>query len=169
MTLARIKGFSAKTPCERRAAALLKARALTVAVAESCTGGLVSHMLTNVAGSSGWFLGGVVAYAGTIKTELLGVPAQTLKKHGPVSRSTASAMARGVRERLGSDVAVAITGIAGPEGGTPRKPVGTVFIAVAYGKKIRIKRFSFTGSRQQIKKNSAQAALNTLCEILEKG
>jgi PncC family amidohydrolase len=110
---------------------LLKARAWRVATAESCTAGLVGHLLTNIPGSSVFFVGGVVAYANAVKQQLLGVSDASLSAHGAVSRETALAMAQGVRRLLHSDVGVAITGIAGPDGGTAAKPVGTVFLAVS--------------------------------------
>lgn len=122
------------TPAEALAAkvgGLLKAKGWCVATAESCTAGLVSHLLTNIPGSSTFFVGGVVAYANAVKQALLGVSAACLAVHGAVSRETALAMAQGVRRLLHSDVGVAITGIAGPDGGTAAKPVGTVFVAVS--------------------------------------
>ncbi len=110
---------------------LLRAQGLTLAVAESCTGGLVSHRITNVPGSSDYYLGSVTAYANPVKERVLGVPAEVLAAHGAVSQETALAMARGVRHLLGADVGLAVTGIAGPGGGTPQKPVGLVYIALA--------------------------------------
>ena len=110
---------------------LCRERGLTLATAESCTGGLVAARLTSVPGSSDVFLGGVVAYANEVKEAELDVPAEVLAEHGAVSAETAAAMARGARERLGADVAVAVTGIAGPGGGTPEKPVGLVYLHAA--------------------------------------
>ena len=104
---------------------------LTLAVAESCTGGLVGHRLTGIAGSSAFFERGVVVYSNRAKQELLGVPEEILRVHGAVSRPCAEAMVRGICERAGAPCGLAITGIAGPDGGTPTKPVGTVFIGVA--------------------------------------
>ncbi len=106
-------------------------RGLTVAVAESCTGGLIAAAITEVPGSSGYFLGGVVSYSNAVKETLLDVPRELLEQHGAVSREVAVAMATGARVRLGSDLAVAVTGVAGPDGGTPDKPVGLVYIGVA--------------------------------------
>jgi nicotinamide-nucleotide amidase len=141
---------------------LLLERALTLGVAESCTGGLVGHRLTNVPGSSAYFERGVVVYSNRAKQELLGVPDATLRTHGAVSAPTAEAMARGIRAASGSGCALAVTGIAGPDGGTPSKPVGTVFIGVAVGDDVRAHRFVFPGDRAAIKWQSAQTALDLL-------
>ena len=118
------------TAAAARVLALLKARGLSLGVAESCTGGLVGHALTNVPGSSDSFLGGIIAYSNAVKRDLVGVPEKLLVAHGAVSRPVALAMAQGVRRALGVDVGLSVTGIAGPTGGTPDKPVGTVHIAV---------------------------------------
>jgi len=147
---------------EHAVARLLKERGLKVAVAESCTGGLVAHKLTNVPGISEFFLEGVVAYSNAAKTRLLGVPEALFSTVGAVSAEAASAMADGVRQRSGSDVAVGVTGIAGPTGGTPQKPVGLVFIAVSTRRATEAKEFRFAGPRTMIKDRSAKAALNML-------
>jgi PncC family amidohydrolase len=118
------------TAAAQRVLALLAARGLTLGVAESCTGGLVGHALTNVSGSSAHFWGGIIAYANDVKRDVVHVPEALLIAHGAVSRPVAIAMAEGVRRVLGVDVGLAVTGIAGPAGGTPDKPVGTVHIAV---------------------------------------
>jgi PncC family amidohydrolase len=115
----------------RQLADVLLARHLTLATAESCTGGLIGGTLTSVPGSSAWYLGGVVAYDNRIKTALLGVPSATLSRHGAVSPQTARAMAQGILECTDADLAVSVTGIAGPTGGTPSKPVGLVYIGIA--------------------------------------
>ena len=147
---------------------LLRGKNSTLAVAESCTGGLLSHMITNVPGSSAYFLGGVVAYGNEVKLRLLGVRAPTLERYGAVSRQTAVEMAEGVRRRLRSTAGVSITGIAGPGGGSAGKPVGTVYISVAPGgsKRPLVEKFLFRGTRAQIKKQSAAAALELLVEAL---
>lgn len=145
---------------EEAAGRALEARGLTVAAAESCTGGLVGHRLTNVPGSSAWVRGGVVAYGNDVKAGLLGVPADVLEAHGAVSVETAAAMARGARERLGADVAVATTGIAGPTGGTAEKPVGTVCIGLATATDVRTSRYQLWGTRDWVKLLTSQIALD---------
>jgi nicotinamide-nucleotide amidase len=130
-----------------------------IAVAESCTGGLVLTRLTSVPGSSGWVQGGVTAYANDVKINQLGVPADLIDEHGAVSEPVAAAMARGVRARLGADVGVAVTGIAGPSGGTAAKPVGTVCLAID-GPVQMAKTVLFTGDRQIIRAQAAQAVLD---------
>lgn len=141
---------------------LLLGRRMTVAVAESCTGGLITHRLTNVPGSSRYFLGGVVAYANEAKIQILGVPEETLAAHGAVSAETAQAMAEGVRRLLGADVALAVTGIAGPTGGTPEKPVGLTYIALATAETTLGREYRWIGSRLHNKEASAEAALKLL-------
>ncbi|HEV8473434.1 MAG TPA: nicotinamide-nucleotide amidohydrolase family protein [Methylomirabilota bacterium] len=140
----------------------LRARRLTVATAESCTGGLVGHRLTNVAGSSAWFERGVIVYSNSAKQELLGVPEAVLNEHGAVSAPCAEAMVRGICARAKTSCGVAITGIAGPDGGTPVKPVGTVFVAVAVEGRVATRRFRFLGDRAAVKWQSAQMALDML-------
>jgi competence/damage-inducible protein CinA-like protein len=141
---------------------LLIARGLTLSVAESCTGGLLGHRLTNVSGSSAYFERGVVVYSNRAKQELLGVPEEVLRAHGAVSAPCAEAMARGICERSGSACGLSVTGIAGPDGGTPQKPVGTVFFGVAVSGHVASKRFRFLGDRVAIKWQSAQTALDLL-------
>jgi nicotinamide-nucleotide amidase len=141
---------------------LLLARRLTLSVAESCTGGLLGHRLTNIAGSSAYFDRGVVVYSNRAKQELLGVPEEILKTHGAVSAPCAEAMARGICERSGSACGLAVTGIAGPDGGTPQKPVGTVFFGVAVAGQVASRRFRFAGDRVSVKWQSAQTALDLL-------
>lgn len=148
-------------------AALLRRRGETLATAESCTGGLIAHRITNVSGASAFFLGGVVVYDNRFKVELLGVPASLLAEHGAVSESVALAMAQGAREGLGVDWAVAVTGIAGPEGGTLEKPVGLVYIATAGRAGVRVTRNQFSGRRLEIKEQTASRALHQLLEHIE--
>jgi nicotinamide-nucleotide amidase len=138
---------------------LFEARSLTLAVAESCTGGLVAELLTSVPGASRSFLGGVVAYANEAKTELLGVNRAVLEAHGAVSAEVARAMADGARRRLGASVAVAVTGIAGPDGGSADKPVGLVHFAVASETGVTSKHALFTGGRELVRRRAAFAAL----------
>jgi len=139
---------------------LLRERALTIAVAESCTGGLLASRLTDVPGSSDYVERGVVCYSNRSKTDLLGVPEEMIREHGAVSEAVARAMAEGIRERAGTSIGVGVTGIAGPGGGTPEKPVGTVAIAVAAGDEIRVRTFQFIGGREMVKFQAAQSALN---------
>lgn len=141
---------------------LLLDRGLTVSVAESCTGGLIAHRLTNVPGSSRYVERGVVAYSNRAKEELLGVPADLLRAHGAVSEPVALAMVTGICRASGSSCGLAVTGIAGPDGGTEAKPVGTVFIGVATPSGVEVGRFRFGGGREAIKARSAQAALDML-------
>ena len=135
---------------------------LTLATAESCTGGLVGHLLTEVPGSSDAFRGGIIAYADEVKLAILHVPGPTLAAHGAVSAQTAVAMAEGARAALGVDVAVAVTGIAGPAGGSPDKPVGLTYVAVADAAGHDVQRCRWSGDRQANKLASAGAALDLL-------
>lgn len=146
----------------------LRAQGLTLSVAESCTGGLLSHRLTNVAGSSDYFAGGVMAYSYQAKERLLGVPHQMLETYGAVSEQTVMEMARGVRRVLQTGVSLAITGIAGPGGGMPDKPVGLVYIALSAEDDEECRRFVWDGDREQNKARSAQAALEMLAEYLRR-
>jgi PncC family amidohydrolase len=140
-------------------------RGLTVATAESCTGGLVAHLLTEVPGSSAYLRGGIVAYADDVKRAELGVPAEVLEAHGAVSAQVAIAMAEGVRTRLGATLAVAVTGIAGPDGGSSAKPVGLVYVAVTGpGAPPEVRRFLWTEDRSGNKRASAEAAITMLLE-----
>jgi PncC family amidohydrolase len=140
------------------------ARGITVATAESCTGGLVAHLITEVAGSSAYLRGGIVAYADDVKRAALGVPAEVLAAHGAVSAQVALAMADGVRHALGTDVAVAVTGIAGPDGGSDAKPVGLVYVAVTGLGVPDVRRFLWQGDRAANKRSSAEAALLMLLD-----
>jgi len=142
---------------------LLKKHGLTMAVAESCTGGLIGHRLTQVPGSSAYFDRGIVCYSNGAKMELLGVPTSLLEKFGAVSAPVAAAMANGIRERSGTDIGLSVTGIAGPDGGTAAKPVGLVFVGFDGGEGETItKEFRFHGDRHVIKQRSSQAALDVL-------
>ena len=141
---------------------LLRAKKLTVALAESCTGGLLASRLTDIPGSSDYVERGVVCYSNRSKIELLGLPPSMLDEHGAVSEPVARAMAEGVRARARTNVGIGVTGIAGPGGGTPEKPVGTVAIGVVVGDGARARTTRFYGDREQIKFQSAQAALDML-------
>lgn len=138
-----------------------------LATAESCSGGLIAHRLTNVPGSSDYYLGGVVSYANETKIELLGVHEATLAAHGAVSEATAREMCEGVRARFDADYGVACTGIAGPGGGSAEKPVGLVFIGAAGPKgELLVSRCQFKGDRMKIKEQTADRALSLLLEML---
>jgi nicotinamide-nucleotide amidase len=139
---------------------LLREHEMTIAIAESCTGGLLASRLTDVPGSSGYVDRGVVCYSNQSKTELAGVPDALIREHGAVSEPVATAMAEGIRARAATNVGVGITGIAGPGGGTPEKPVGTVAIAVAVPEETRVRTFQFVGGREMVKFQAAQSALN---------
>lgn len=145
---------------------ILTKRKLTLATAESCTGGLVSHRITNVPGSSAYFVGGVIAYSNMTKMALLGVRLDTLEKFGAVSEETVMEMAHGVRQALKAKIGIAISGIAGPGGGTPEKPVGLVWIGLSIGDGDRARRFVWPGERLAVKEHSAQAALELLLSTL---
>ncbi|MFQ5736916.1 MAG: CinA family protein [Thermodesulfobacteriota bacterium] len=147
----------------------LKEAHATLAVAESCTGGLLSSMITEVPGCSAYFRGGVVAYANDAKKRLLGVSAATLDRHGAVSAQTATEMAEGARKRLQADVSVSITGIAGPGGGSAAKPVGTVYCAVSSRDGTKVERFLFEGGRKAVRRASALAAIDGLIRLLDTG
>lgn len=140
----------------------------TVAVAESCTGGLVAAALTEIPGASSWFRGGVVTYATDTKHSLLGVPADLLKTEGPVCSETARAMAEGVRRLLGSDVSVSVTGLAGPDGDPERAiPVGTVFIGWATASASGAEPHRFEGDREAVRHQAREAALARILALLE--
>jgi nicotinamide-nucleotide amidase len=147
---------------------LCRVQGLTLVTAESCTGGLVAGRLTSVPGSSAAFRGGVVAYADEVKARELGVPADVLERHGAVSAETAAAMAAGARERLGADVAVAVTGIAGPDGGTPEKPVGLVYLHAEGPGGGLGREFSFPGDRPAIRARSVVGALHLVRTLLSR-
>lgn len=155
-------------PLEVLVGELLRMRGLRLAVAESCTGGLVSHLLTNVPGSSTYYIGSVTAYAYEAKVRILGVSWDTLEKFGAVSEETVLEMARGVRAALAADIGISVSGIAGPTGGTPNKPVGTTWIGVSSPKKEYARQFLFQGNRLAIKEQAAQAVLQLLAEHLQK-
>jgi nicotinamide-nucleotide amidase len=143
-----------------------RARGLHVAAGESCTGGLFVARLTAIPGSSDVVLGGVLAYANQVKERLLDVPADLIERQGAVSEEVARAMAAGARSRLGAEVGVGITGIAGPGGGSPEKPVGTVWIAVDVNGEARARRSLFIGDREEIRQRAAQGALDMVRRAL---
>ena len=140
---------------------------LTIATAESCSGGKLGAALTSVAGSSAVYMGGVIAYDNAVKTGLLGVSADLIAKNGAVSEPVARAMAEGIRTRLGTSYGISITGIAGPGGGSPEKPVGTVFLAVASEHVVFCERQVFVGTREEVRSQSVARALQMLGSVLD--
>ncbi|MEW6242622.1 MAG: CinA family protein [Chloroflexota bacterium] len=153
-------------PLESVVGPLLRARSLKLATAESCTGGLIADRITDVAGSSDYFLGGVVAYAYEAKVALIHVSWDTLRKYGAVSRETVIEMARGVRTALGADIGLSVSGIAGPGGGLPDKPVGTTWIGLSANDGDWARKFAWDGDRRANKQLSADAALQMLMDYL---
>ncbi len=150
---------------EQRVGELLRAQGWTISTAESCTGGLILHLLTNITGSSEYVLGGVVAYANEVKEAVLGVPRSTLIEYGAVSEQTAKAMVTGVRAMLGTDIALSVTGIAGPGGGTAEKPVGLTYIALAGPDGfLKVQRYVWGFDREGNKNASAEAALQMILD-----
>lgn len=154
---------------EGAVAKLLWQQGLTIAVAESCSGGLLAHRLTNVSGSSAYFQLGTVVYHNRWKEELLGVPGEILAAKGAVSPEVAEAMARGIRAKAGTDIGIGITGIAGPLGGTPEKPVGLVFLGLDFCGQVKVWRENWVGNRQDIKWLTTQWALTKLYQALRRG
>jgi PncC family amidohydrolase len=159
--------MAASTSIEIQLGSLLRQRGLTLAIAESCTGGLIADRITDVPGSSDYFLGGFVAYAYEAKVAQLGVLWDTLRTYGAVSRETVLEMARGVRSALNAIVAISVSGIAGPGGGLPEKPVGTTWIGLSTQDGEWAQRHQFSGDRRQNKILSADAALQMLVDYLE--
>ena len=145
---------------------LLTQKGLTVSTAESCSGGLLGHVLTGVSGSSAYYVGGVIAYSNAVKEAQLGVSHETLLQHGAVSHQTAREMAAGVRERLGAAIGLSTTGIAGPTGGTPEKPVGLVYIGISTEKQTQSFECHFSGGREEVKENTVNQVLKNLLEML---
>ena len=146
---------------------LFRKRGWRLSIAESCTGGLIGHRITNVPGSSDYFDGGVITYSNDAKIELLKVPEETIATYGAVSRQTAVAMAEGIRKLRGIEVGIGVTGIAGPAGGTEAKPVGLVYIALSSPVRVECKEFRFDGDREMIKLQASEAALNMIRGLLE--
>jgi PncC family amidohydrolase len=146
---------------------LLRRRGLRLAVAESCTGGLIGHLITNVPGSSTYYQGSVTAYAYEAKVRLLGVSWDTLEKYGAVSKETVLEMARGVRRAMAADIGLSVSGIAGPGGGIPEKPIGLVWIGLSAAEVDEAWQFNWPGNRLQVKEQSAQQALQLLVDYLQ--
>lgn len=147
---------------------LLEQRNITIATAESCSGGLIAHTLTNISGSSVYFDRGIVSYSNKAKIDLLGIKEDILEEFGAVSEQVAEAMAEGVRIKSNVDIGIATTGIAGPTGGTPEKPVGLVYIAVSLADKAIVRKYQFSGDRLQNKESTCNAALQMLLDITNK-
>ncbi len=147
---------------EKQIGALLRKHGKTISIAESCTGGLISHRITNVAGSSNYYDCSVIAYSNKSKIDILHVSPETLKKFGAVSRQTAIGMAQGIKQISGSDLGLAVTGIAGPGGGTPEKPVGLVYICLASDESVVCEEFRFKGKREEIKSQASEATLQMI-------
>lgn len=150
-----------------RLGAALAARGWFLATAESCTGGLIAAALTDVPGSSDWFRGAVVAYANSVKSDLLGVPEALLVEHGAVSEPVACRMAEGAARALNTRCAVAVSGIAGPGGGTPDKPVGTVWMAFTIGSGVQGRLFHFDGTRAEVRAKAVRSAVQGLLALLD--
>jgi len=156
-------------PLEVLVGEMLRRRGLRLAVAESCTGGLIGHRITNVPGSSTYYMGSVTAYAYEAKVRLLGVHWETLEKFGAVSEQTVVEMACGVRRALAADIGLSVSGIAGPGGGTPEKPVGLVWIGLSAAGMDEAWKYLWKGDRLRVKEQSAEQALRLLADYLEEG
>lgn len=145
------------------------AAGIHLATVESCTGGLVGHLITETPGSSAYYVGGFVTYSDQLKRELVDVPPEVLEAHGAVSAQTALAMATGGRTRAGADLGASVTGIAGPDGGSPQKPVGLTYVAVADGTGTEVRRYLWSGSRSENKRASASALLELILQRIDSG
>ena len=154
---------------ERNCADLLIEKKLKITVAESCTGGLISTKLTSIPGSSEYFDRGFVTYSNEAKITQLNVQRELINNFGAVSEETATAMAKGALENSHADIAVSVTGIAGPSGGTPEKPVGTVFIAIASDGSVSCKQYVFSGDRTSIREETSEQAMHDLCQVIRSG
>jgi PncC family amidohydrolase len=163
-----MKGMSLEKSLEVLVGELLIAGGLHLAVAESCTGGLIGHLITNVPGSSSYYLGSVTAYANQAKVRLLGVAPTTLEQYGAVSAETVIEMARGIRQVLSAEVGLAVSGIAGPDGGTPEKPVGLVWIGLSAPGLEQAWHYLWPGDRLQVKEQTARQALYLLVDYLKR-
>jgi len=151
---------------EEEVGALLRRKGLTLGVVESASGGLISHLITNVPGSSDYYKGSVTAYSNEVKIKVVGVSEETINRYGVVSAEVAKEMAQGGRKILAADICLADTGIAGPTGATPGKPVGLFFIGLSHGEKTFTRKHNFHGDREQNKRSAAEAALSWLKEYL---
>jgi PncC family amidohydrolase len=156
-----------KKPIEVLIGHALTRQGFTIAIAESATGGMVASRLTDISGSSSYFIGGIVAYSNFIKASILSVPEETLERYGAVSEQTALAMAKGVRHLLQTDIGVSTTGIAGPTGGTKSKPVGLIYVAADFRDSTMVRRAVFSENREENKFEFTQRALEILADLLE--
>lgn len=156
-----------KIRLEERLGELLQEKGLNISVAESCTGGFIAKTITDVPGASLYFEGGVVTYSNRSKSILLMVPEEVISKKGAVSKEVAEAMAKGVKERLGTDIGLAVTGIAGPAGGTEEKPVGTVYIGLAIMDKVDVRHFIFKGTRDEVRTSTVEAAIQFVIDYMD--
>jgi len=154
-----------KTP-EEKIGILLRRRKVSLSLAESCTGGLIAHRITNVSGSSDYFRMGIVSYSNKSKVEFLGVPERDIDRYGAMSHQVAEKMARGIRLKAKTDIGLATTGIAGPQGGTWETPVGTVFIGLDHQGGTEVREFHFEGNRDEIKEKAFQKGLEMLMDYL---
>ena len=145
---------------------LLRQKGWTLSIAESCTGGLICDRITDVSGSSDYFMGGMVTYSNESKAKHLGIPLRYIRKHGAVSPQVARRMARGVRKAFGTTFGLSTTGVAGPTGGTRRSPVGRVFVGLAAGRKVWVKKLDLKGTRREIKEKATEKALQFFYETL---
>jgi nicotinamide-nucleotide amidase len=152
---------------EKKIGKLLQERSLTIGVAESCTGGILAGRITDIPGSSAYFVAGLVTYSNKAKTKFLAVPDEIITRHGAVSNAVAERMAEGARYAAGVDIGLSVTGIAGPAGGSPEKPVGTVFVALATKKDVFVRKFLFSGNRHEVRKRASEEALTMLLDYLE--
>lgn len=156
----------ASNPLAKIIGRILTKKQMTLAVCESCTGGMLGSIITSIPGSSRYFVGGIVAYADAVKKMIVGVKGTTLDRSGAVSAEVAKRMASGVRRQMMSDIGIGITGIAGPTGGSQEKPVGLVYIGVAAKGKVFARRFLFKGGRQTVRKSACREALGLLRKVL---
>ncbi len=162
--------MSLKHNCKESAAKLgnlLVSKKLTLSTAESCTGGMIGSVVTSVSGSSEWFRGGIIAYDNAVKISFLGVPESIIGEYGAVSRECVKEMARFAAQKLGTECSIAVSGIAGPVGGTEQKPVGLVFIAVYCIGKISVFKYNFSGDRENVREQTVYKGLNNLIRVVE--
>lgn len=159
--------MTSSVPIERLISNALCQRGASLSTAESCTGGLLGHRITNLAGASEFYEGGLIAYSNLVKEGDLGVKKETLEVHGAVSEETAREMALGANEKFGTDYSVSVTGIAGPGGGSKLKPVGLVYVGIAAGEEVTVREFKFIGDREAIKQQTSDAAFALLWEVID--